>query len=850
MARTRKRIPQGQLDLIYEKTYDELVDLKTNSKLVPGGKYQITDFVIKHRIPNTSIIFENDIIEPLTITALNTNTFGEEATSTLHPEDIIRYDFENNLCEDGTTSRKGFIVYRKDTIKNIEADGYDWRYCKFRRWKVIELAREEITTATSTTLTSTLTFSILTSSWLGATPRVYNVNIGAITHDAGQLTLTLIKGAVTRTKPLLKSDNTDIFTENELANTKGQIVYDGSRDSFVYMTMNTFGEDLVDKYAAISSSDFNIGYTQRYIVDENDFQDLITFPNASTNFDNIHIGKYITSGNLPNNVFLGSYLKFFTIDDNSRDNTFTGTVYDCSLGKNFYNNIVHSDLHWVQSGNETFSNYIQGVGFMGTRIQNMFFGSEFYSNSVFIGTFGAGNFGVNGCHQNQFYLKGNTFNFTNTIEASLIYLSGSDGGTGRTGFTAHGYLRASLLGYFDATNTTLIDNLTFDSLYTKPVKEAKLPATVVDELNINTLQTPSGNIKILGIDDNKNIVESTITNSSITGTQNYISKFKNDIGIEPSNIFDNGTNIGFYTNSPIYPVHILKQTGHIQFVVETEEDNKAATNNALTDVSGVSIASFAENYPETGISRWAGRSGLYINTGKPNKTLNLWIGSRAILNALPTGETAIGNSDPEAWLHVQGDLKVDTILTGTGDIAIIDSNNVLKRATVESLIPESISIVKAYQDTQVTLTGITKASLLNIDEGSLSFTTEDMAIGSRYKGEVIIDSTWTAGNDYTLFLNLGGQEVSIPVSTANAGTDLQGILKFKLYFRGGIDSARTFTFKGVYSSISDTGTSIDIAIPNTELTLDATTAKVFDILWQGDNASNEATLIDFELVRQ
>lgn len=508
MAITNIKHKQGELDLVYSKTYAQLVALKDANKLIPKANYKIIDFKTKHRIPNTTEIYEHDTVEPLIIQAITIDSFNEEAKSELYPDDIIYYDFNNNLCEDGTTARNGWIYYRKDNLKNIEITGYDWRHCRFRRWRISAKAKETITTLSSNELTTTLTFSPLNGSWLTFTPRVYQVEIPESTvHLAGQLTLTVTKGSTTVTKPLLKSDNSDTFTENELSGTVGQIVYDPVRNVFVYMSFYHFGEDIVGYYASTTSTDFDIGYGLRYEVDDTDYQDYTTFPLYGANTHNIKIGRLETKGGLGNNVFLHNYLNYITIGNKCLNNTFTGLTYNITIGNECYNNLIHSDFHWVQAGNEFFGNYIQGIGYLGIRIQNMFIPSEFYYNSLFLGTFGAGNFGVNGMHQNQFYLKGNTFSFTNTVEASLVYLLGADGGSGRTSFVAQGHISASVLGYFDANNLTIVDHMYRDSIFERPAQEAKLPGTIVDELDITTLQTPTGATRNIGLDENNKVIE-------------------------------------------------------------------------------------------------------------------------------------------------------------------------------------------------------------------------------------------------------------------------------------------------------------------------------------------------------
>ncbi|HZJ98847.1 MAG TPA: hypothetical protein VFC79_02520 [Tissierellaceae bacterium] len=127
--------------------YNELKTLKDSSQLVPGQKYILSDYTTKHIIPHSNPPqLHTGATEPLVLTALTQNTFENLVISTLHPSDIIHYDFDKSSCEDGTrnplikdwvggTFRPGWITYRKSTT-NLLSTNYDWRNYKIRRWKL------------------------------------------------------------------------------------------------------------------------------------------------------------------------------------------------------------------------------------------------------------------------------------------------------------------------------------------------------------------------------------------------------------------------------------------------------------------------------------------------------------------------------------------------------------------------------------------------------------------------------------------------------------------------------------------------------------------------------------------
>jgi hypothetical protein len=137
----------------FSMTYSEIAALKTANGLTAGSTYKITDNQTIHTIPNSvalnvhGTVYENaatwnptklvkdEGIEELVVLAVSTSAFSVVAYSPSFPTDIIHFNFNDILCEDGVTPRRGKIVYRKDTVKNLECY-YDWRKVKFRRWKL------------------------------------------------------------------------------------------------------------------------------------------------------------------------------------------------------------------------------------------------------------------------------------------------------------------------------------------------------------------------------------------------------------------------------------------------------------------------------------------------------------------------------------------------------------------------------------------------------------------------------------------------------------------------------------------------------------------------------------------
>ena len=128
--------------------YATLTGLISSNSLVPGVWYQFP-YSTKHLIGGTTAEYNDTSVhyddgtavkstlvpetETLSVLALSGNVIHVEAKSTQYPNDIIYYDVNDNLTEDGNQPRPGFITYREDTVNNISAH-YDWRNVIHRRF--------------------------------------------------------------------------------------------------------------------------------------------------------------------------------------------------------------------------------------------------------------------------------------------------------------------------------------------------------------------------------------------------------------------------------------------------------------------------------------------------------------------------------------------------------------------------------------------------------------------------------------------------------------------------------------------------------------------------------------------
>src|SRR6187402_3378680 len=124
-----------EVNAIVEISFTDLRLLILSGELSRGTTYQV-DFQTKHVIPNTSpAVINTGTVEKLLLYAVSNTELLEEAISIDFPQDMILFDIDNVLCEDGVTARDGKITYRKDRTKNLEA-WYDFRKVKYRRWDI------------------------------------------------------------------------------------------------------------------------------------------------------------------------------------------------------------------------------------------------------------------------------------------------------------------------------------------------------------------------------------------------------------------------------------------------------------------------------------------------------------------------------------------------------------------------------------------------------------------------------------------------------------------------------------------------------------------------------------------
>lgn len=118
---------------VTEVTYEQLVTKITNSELVAGGWYKITDNAMIYTDYDGTITTCDT--EPILVLALSSNKISNVAFSETYPEDIIYYNPTLTTILGYYNFQKGCIYRRIDTKRNIDIP-CDWRNLKIKAFKL------------------------------------------------------------------------------------------------------------------------------------------------------------------------------------------------------------------------------------------------------------------------------------------------------------------------------------------------------------------------------------------------------------------------------------------------------------------------------------------------------------------------------------------------------------------------------------------------------------------------------------------------------------------------------------------------------------------------------------------
>jgi len=365
------------------KTYTELALMVTNKTLVPGTQYVLSDYRTKYQQPDTLAIKEM-AVERLVLTAISDSTFAKVCSSLDYPQDTIHYDFSLNLCEDGTTSRTGFILRRIDESPNVSTNApLDWRTMLWARY-----LPNPSQYLIGTTLTN---YSVWTS----------GIALPNVLYKSGN---AIYKAWRFDTAPSSATDSAFFIP-----------VYQD-------ITVGAMLRDL--KVSTTGTQDITLQKSATY-------KEYLTFMKSH---DRITIGATIYGSYnpkylLPNNVFMGDVMTC-SFGSGCYSNTFFGYCYSCdfgsefdlntflgdtmrnSFGSNCFRNIFGNNCNYNSFGSSCYDNTFEAS------VGNNIFGGACYNNILKSGC-GANTFGAN-CYSNIIGRNSNSNMFMSSFYNNIL----------------------------------------------------------------------------------------------------------------------------------------------------------------------------------------------------------------------------------------------------------------------------------------------------------------------------------------------------------------------------------------------------------------------------------------------
>ncbi|MFV2016671.1 MAG: hypothetical protein ACC656_14670, partial [Candidatus Heimdallarchaeota archaeon] len=352
------------------------------------------------------------------VLAIFTNSFAERAYSLSFLDDVILYDFDNNIVEDNTTSRPGKIIYREDPDINL-ITFYDWRNVIFRRWNIKGFVYDPVTHSAGTT-----EYFVTTISFDRTEYQDFYINLGTDTHLASP-TLNLDASQTAGEEREMVKEGDISFTADELlsyvTNATAWIYYSPSLDKYVVIDADVTGSDrsggqYVKGYYSWRDNTYTLGNNHSLDVDTIDFVDYFTFGNSSNGGNLIDIKIPATNDDSYNNIIFiqnSSFIKQIQFGDNCSNMTFSHSNYESFRMKNdCFNNIITADTGYSDIDDEFQENLMLGTLLRYTKTQ-----AESINNT-WIST---GNIYH---HHYKGLLQNNTFRYSGSGISGYLYFDG------------------------------------------------------------------------------------------------------------------------------------------------------------------------------------------------------------------------------------------------------------------------------------------------------------------------------------------------------------------------------------------------------------------------------------------
>ncbi len=350
----------GNFYLPIEKTHAQiLADANSNNLTYPRW-YKVTDHATKWKLNNCTVGIDPDTIqegaqEPLLILSISANKFAEVAYSELYPNDEIRYNFFDILCEDGSTPRKGRITKRLDRDRNNGAE-YDVRNIKYRRWRFDAPVWDSATTY----------------------PKWANVKVPVLDGNGVQ---EVQYGRLRWNYYVAFKENTNVPVTDGSEATGAWVKVLHQTDMLAYRKTPTYiSESLFTVDTSVYCDYYTFSERQHEVANLGE-QAVNAFNNAAlTSFRNNIIGKSAATsgderfynnivvtncfyGNVYNNNFgslYNTYFNWYTYDNNFKGtrmygNIFLDQTFDNIVDKAFIHNYFQARFRWVTCIDEIYT---------------------------------------------------------------------------------------------------------------------------------------------------------------------------------------------------------------------------------------------------------------------------------------------------------------------------------------------------------------------------------------------------------------------------------------------------------------------------------------------------------------
>jgi len=351
--------PTGGGGGLTDVTYAEITSAISNSSLVPGSYYRITDFMTCYDQPNYDIsrsaivegVYRTSSVHPIIVLATGVNALAPDAYQPDYPMDRIKYDVTYSSTYTSGGTAYGRIVERIDQYNN--RTDYDHYEVLFKRYKgfyhgfgslrgTIEIDSDGIVSGSGTYFEDDFTVGDFL-----AIPETTQY-VFQITEISSSLTMSVTGSSIP--------------------------TYDGYYHK---------------GYRTETDNSSYISYFPNNVDGQNDYLDRKTFPDNETKVNN-YIGDFYNLAidwdeetfDLPNNVF-GEDCINNVIGNGFKNNTFDSDVEDNVIGHYFQNNILVTD------DNDFDDNKI-GNFFQGNRILEDFKNNtigDYFENNYLIGEF-------------------------------------------------------------------------------------------------------------------------------------------------------------------------------------------------------------------------------------------------------------------------------------------------------------------------------------------------------------------------------------------------------------------------------------------------------------------------------